>query len=548
MLENFDPNTIADEAARQVVLYLMNLVESQHALIQEQAEEIQRLRDEINRLKGEQGKPKMKANKPAPRLSSEKERRESKPHHKANKQSEIRIDRVEVVKVDRERLPQDAEFKGYEEVVVQDIEFRTENIKFRKEKYYSPSHQQTYLAALPSGYKGQFGPGVRAWVLALYHAAGMSEPKILELLHTVGMHISAGQLSAFLTKDQEQFHAESAAVVQAGLASSPWHHLDSTGTRVNGKNEQCHVLCNPFYTAYCTLLAKDRLSLLRVLMGGADPVFRLNERALKLLPQLGVAKMWCKKLATLLPHDQDWTEAQLGNLLDEHLPKLGEKLCKLIKDGLAIAAYRTQTVWPVVELLVCDDAPQFNWLTVELALCWIHEFRHYKKLLPHLSYHRKVLETFKESFWKLYRQLLAYRQNPNQKDAEYLQAEFEQLFEPTTGYEELDKRLALTLAKKEPLLMVLIHPEILLHNNPAELGARQRVRKRDMSLQARTREGIRAWDTFQTLVGTAKKLGVNMYRYLYDRMTQTNMLPSLAHLIEERSQDFPLAASWESIP
>jgi len=158
------------------------------------------------------------------------------------------------------------------------------------------------------------------------------------------------------------------------------------------------------------------------------------------------------------------------------------------------------------------------------------------------------LETFKESFWKLYRKLLAYRQHPNQKDADYLQAEFEHLFEPSTGYEELDKRLALTRAKKEPLLMVLIHPEILLHNNPAELGARQRVRKRDISLQARTREGIRAWDTFQTLVGTAKKLGVNMYLYLYDRMTQTNMLPSLAHLIEERSQDFPLAASWESIP
>jgi hypothetical protein len=57
---------------------------------------------------------------------------------------------------------------GYEEVVVQDIEFRTENIKFRKEKYYSPSQKQTYLADLPAGYKGQFGPGVRAWVLALY--------------------------------------------------------------------------------------------------------------------------------------------------------------------------------------------------------------------------------------------------------------------------------------------------------------------------------------------------------------------------------------------
>src|SRR5436853_6595713 len=139
--------------------------------------------------------------------------------------------------MDRQQLPPDAQFKGYEEVIVQDVEFRTENIQFRKEKYYSPSHQQTYLAEMPVGYKGQFGPGVRAWVLALYYSGGMSEPKILELLQTVGMSISAGQLSHFLIKDQEQFHAESAAVVQAGLASSPWQHLDSTATRVDGKTE-----------------------------------------------------------------------------------------------------------------------------------------------------------------------------------------------------------------------------------------------------------------------------------------------------------------------
>ncbi len=548
MLEGFDPNTIADEAVRQVVIYLMNVVEAQQATIEEQAEKIQRQSDEINRLKGEQGKPKIKANKSAPNLSSEKERRESQPRHKESKQAKIRIDRVEVLKVDQERLPPDAQFKGYEEVIVQDLEIRTDNIQFRKEKYYSPRNQQTYLADLPAGYKGQFGPGVRAWVLSLYYAGGMSEPKILELLHTVGMDISAGQISDFLIQDQEPFHAESAAVVRAGLASSPWQHLDSTGTRVNGKNEHCHVLCNPFYTAYCTLASKDRLSLLRVLQGGAHPAFRLNELALTLLPHLGVAKKWCKKLTQLLPHHQDWTETQLDAWLAEHLPKLGEKRHKGLKDGLAIAAYRTQTVWPVVELLVSDDAPQFNWLTAELALCWIHEFRHYNKLIPHLPYHRQLLESFKESFWKLYRKLVAYRHHPNQEDADCLRDEFEQLFGQRSGYEQLDERKALTLAKKEALLVVLSHPEILLHNNPAELGARQRVRKRDVSLQARTREGIGAWDTFQTLVSTAKKLEVNIYQYLHDRLAQTNTLPSLAQLIQQRAQDVPLAASWGHVP
>src|SRR3989441_9841716 len=119
---------------------------------------------------------------------------------------------------------------GYEDVIVQDIAFRSENIRFRKEKYYSPSQKRTYLAALPTGYTGQFGPGVRAWALTLYYADGMSEPKILDFLQTVGMSISAGQLSDMLIKDQELFHAERANVVQAEVLRVPPHQLHPTRT------------------------------------------------------------------------------------------------------------------------------------------------------------------------------------------------------------------------------------------------------------------------------------------------------------------------------
>src|SRR5436305_968190 len=545
MVEDFDPTTIEDEGLRQVFISLMNLVEHLSVKVAEQAEEIQRLRDENNRLKGEQGKPKILPNTKAnTALSSEKERRASKPHHKAPKHAQIRIDRVEVVKVDEEPMPADAQFKGYEDVIVQDVEFRTENIRFRKEKYYSSSQKRTYLAALPTGYTGQFGPGVRAWVLTLYYADGMSEPKILDFLQTVGMSMSAGQLSDMLIKDQGSLHAESAAVVKAGLASSPWQHLDSTGTRVNGKNEQCHILCNPLYTAYCTLPAKDRLSLLRVLQGGADPVFQMNALALELLPQLGVSQKWCRTLPMLLSHDQTYTEKQLDDVLDAHLPKYGANLRKSVKEALAIATYRSQTAYPVVEVLLFDDAPQFNGLTVQLALCWVHEYRHYRKLTPRFLAHCHLLEQFAKDFWKLYRDLLAYRDHPSEAEADALRAAFDRLFGQTSGYGQLDERKVLTLAKKESLLMVLSHPEILLHNNPAELAARQRVRKRDVSLQARTSEGIGAWDTFQTLVGTATKLGVNVYQYFHDRIAQTNLLPSLAALIQQRSATGHLAASW----
>ena len=177
MIENFDPNTIEDEALRQVVITLMNLVETLSAKVQALTEENQRLRDENRRLKGEQGKPIFKAKTQAALLSSEQERHVSKPHQKAHKQAQMKIDQVEVLSVDAHLLPEDAQFKGYQDVIVQDIAFLTHNIKFRKETYYSPGNKKTYLATLPPGYSGQFGPAVKAWVLTLYYADGMSEPK-----------------------------------------------------------------------------------------------------------------------------------------------------------------------------------------------------------------------------------------------------------------------------------------------------------------------------------------------------------------------------------
>jgi hypothetical protein len=92
--------------------------------------------------------------------------------------------------------------------------------------------------------------------------------------------------------------------------------------------------------------------------------------------------------------------------------------------------------------------------------------------------------------------------------------------------------------------MVLKYPEIPLHNNPAELGARQRVRKRDVSFGPRTQEGGKAWDTFMSLAATARKLGISFYQYIHDRISQANQIPSLANVIEIRASELGLGASW----
>ena len=125
-----------------------------------------------------------------------------------------------------------------------------------------------------------------------------------------------------------------------------------------------------------------------------------------------------------------------------------------------------------------------------------------------------------------------------------LETAFDRLFATRTGYWALDARIGLTRAKKAELLAVLEHPELPLHNNPAELAARQRVRKRDVSFGPRTAEGTRAWDTFQSLAATTKKLGVSFYHYIHDRISGANQVPALADIIDERAQELNLGASW----
>lgn len=373
----------------------------------------------------------------------------------------------------------------------------------------------------------------------------MSEPKILELLGSVGVQISAGQLSNMLIKDQDVFHTEKEAVYVAGLQSSPWQHLDATGTRVHGQNHHCHIVCNPLYTAYHTTPSKDRLSVLDVLRNGQPRTFRCNAEALGALEQTGLSVATRHTLAQL-PREQDWDEASLRQWLQEHLPHLGPQQRTWILDATAVAAYHAQDEFPVVRLLVCDDAPQFNGVTAELALCWVHDGRHAKKLMPSVPYHRRLLDEYLERFWTFYRALLTYRQQPTRAEHARLAAEFDGLFSVVTGYRALDERIAKTQAKKACLLMVLEPPEIPLHNNPAELGARMRVRKRDVSFGPRTADGAQAWDTFMTLAATAKKLGVSFYHYIHDRLSGANQMPGLASLIEMQAKDLHLGASWNT--
>ena len=70
--------------------------------------------------------------------------------------------------VSPELLPTDAVRKGTEINLVQDITFKPDVIEFQREVFYSPSLGKRSIGALPKGYEGEFGPGLKSLVLTLY--------------------------------------------------------------------------------------------------------------------------------------------------------------------------------------------------------------------------------------------------------------------------------------------------------------------------------------------------------------------------------------------
>ncbi len=547
MLGDLDINNIRDlDDALDCIRKLFNLVETLNQEILELKRQNQELRDEINRLKGEQGKPKIKPKKKNPsQYSSEKERKKTKKRKKRSKKDRIKTHDSRICYVDKSLLPKDAQFKGYDRVVVQDIKFEAHNTLFLKEKYYSPSFNKSYLASLPPGYEGEFGPALKTLSLKLYFDANITQPKMLDLFTDAKIKISAGQLSNFLIKDHDTFHKEKDALYEAGLQSSPWQHMDETTTRFNAQNYYCQILCNPLYTAYFTTENKSRLTVIDVLRNFRDRSFLLNREAFTYFDIFRLPAPFIQQLKSF-PQNQQLAQEEFFDLLDKYLSPLGPQQRNHVIDAAAIAAYHAQMEFPVVRLLICDDAPQFKLVTQQLALCWVHDGRLYKKLDPCIPFHRQLLDSFLEKYWDFYSQLLQYRDNPAPEEHVRLYDEFDNLFSAETGYYALDQRIAKTKAKKNSMLIVLDHPEIPLHNNPAELGARKRVRKRVVSFGTRTIDGTKAWDTFMTLSATAKKLGINFYNYLYDRISGGFQINSLADIISQRAQQFPLGSSWDT--
>jgi len=536
---NIRPDAIDNESASKAVFALLQLVERLNKNNENLKIENQNLRDAINLLKGEQGKPTVlgKTKGKQGDVSSEKERKEreiKKDPKSKTKKGKIKVDRNEICKVDSSILPEDAVFKGYETTLVQEILITTDNVEYSREKYYSPSQNKIYLGNLPIGVTGEFGPCTKTLVCTLKYSGNMSQPKIEELLANCGISISQSTISRILTNDEIGFGKEKEEIFLAALASTPYHQIDDTTVRVNGENHYSQIFCNPFYTAFFTVPHKDRLTILDILLCGKERTYLFDSNAFDMLSEFNISQKIIDQIMQL-KKDGEMSEKEMQEMLGKLYPKRkkGKNNKKRIMEAGAIAAYHQQTDISVIDILLSDDAPQFKKLTAAQALCWIHDGRHYNRLNPIVQLNVEILDEFKTSFWDFYGELLKYKVNPTPEKADILSAEFGRIFSTKTGYEDLDDRIEKTWHKKEPLLLVLKHPDLPLHNNAAELAARVEKRRQDVSLQTKSKKGTEAKDAFLTVVQTAKKLGVNIYDYISDRISKKFNMPSLAELIAQ---------------
>ena len=285
---------------------------------------------------------------------------------------------------------------------------------------------------------------------------------------------------------------------------------------------------------------KSRLEVLRALLGKPKAGLQVayNEYSIALLAHFGVSQADQLTLKSLFHDKQVLSLADFQKNMQQAAPKVAAKknMFARISESMALGYYHSQKEFPVVQYLLSDDAPEYKKIAAQQqGLCWIHDNRHYKKLVPKIQVHHDILEQIQKEYWTFYGQLLDYKEATKQQQIlqkPILTAEFERIFSQHTGYFQVNTRLESTYKNKSALLAVLDNPALPLHNNAAELEARRVVRKRDISLHTWSSRGTEVRDAFMSIVQTAARLDVPVLEYIKDRISQRYEMTSLATLVQ----------------
>jgi len=537
-IENIDPSKLTDNVAVQnLLITCMNLIENQSSIIAQQAKEIQELKDELHRLKGEHGNLPPRSKRKIHQGQKPKLKARPSTKSKKSKKAKLVIDQVIDCEIDKNTLPPDALLQRYDKLVQQDILFKRNNTLFRVPVYYSKSEKRTYRGTLPPTYHGQFGKQLESFIQLFHHFCDVTQGRLNALLKNIGIEISTGKICTTLLSNREQMEQEAQQILFNGLSHIPYAQMDGTKSTEAGIGKATQIICTEYYTVYQTMSSKCRAHVIGALQAKRDNDVPLlyDSQAIIDLAKSKVPKKDQRLLAQLLIVDKVYTIAEFEELLKDKANHL--LLKRSHSDVLAILAtryYLTQTQFPIVETLLTDAGHEYANIALNHALCWIHEDRHFKKMLPKIRVHQQILERFRCQLWMYYKKLLNFKELSKEQQREqriHLIQEFDKIFTQKTNYHNLNKQIEKTLRRKEKLLQVLDLPSLPLHNNQAELAVRRKVRKRDISIHTMSFQGTTAQDAFMSVVETAAKLGVNALDYLYDRLSGNYSMTPLADLI-----------------
>jgi hypothetical protein len=491
------------------------------------------LRDEIAKLKGQQPRPDIKPSILEARQPKTEGKESGKRPGSAKrpKTAELHIHRE--VPLHADGLPGGSTFKGYEAYVVQELIIKNENTRYQRARYDLPGGGSV-LAPFPKGVLsvagGHFGANLIAYILDQYHQAPVTEPLLLAQLWEYGIDISAGQLHRILTENKDVFHQEKGAVLAAGLAESSSIGTDDTGARQQGKNGYCTALGNDRFRYFESTDSKSRLNFLHVLQGSQHD-YAINEMALAYWERQQLAAALVDKL-TQGPQEFAGAEAWQARLTE--LAITDERHVRIATEGALLGSLVARGVSP--DLVVLSDGAQQFGVFVHAA-CWVHADRPLARMVPYNDEHRTTIEKVRQQIWDFYKDLKAYRKQPDAAQKPSLEARFDTLCDQRTGYPSINGVLKDMRDHKADLLRVLERPAVPLHNNGMESDIREFVKRRKISGGTRSAAGRRCRDTFASLKKTCRKLGVCFWDYLHDRVRGLGRIPRLADLIRQKARE-----------